>query len=82
MEEGRIAIVTTRAGRRWARSHRREGLCRAGNREQSHRANDRCDARTAKSCGPGARSLCAKSRGDVRCPTGRTHQPSAGRRGQ
>ncbi|WP_258766217.1 hypothetical protein [Bradyrhizobium arachidis] len=33
MEEGRIAIVTTRAGL-WGRgSHRREGLCRAGNCE-------------------------------------------------
>jgi len=62
--------------------HRRDGLYRAGNREQRPRANDRCDPRTAKSCGPGARSLCVKARGDVRCPTGRAHQSSARRRGQ
>ncbi len=57
--------------------HRREGFCRAGDREQRPRANDRCDQRTAKSCRPGARGLCAKSCGDVRCPTGHTCQPSA-----
>jgi len=62
--------------------HRRDGLYRAGNREQRPRANDRCDPRTAKSCGPGARSLCVKARGDVRCPTGRAHRSSARRRGQ
>ncbi len=45
-------------------------LRRAGNRERKRRAHDRCDPRTAKSCGPGARSLCAKSCGDVCCPTG------------
>ena len=43
-------------GRRW---HRREGFCRAGNREQSRRAHDRCDRRTAKSCGPDARGLAS-----------------------
>ncbi len=63
------------------RSRRREGFCRAGNCEQGRRAYDRCDLRTAKSCGPGARGLCAKSCGDVCCPTGRAHQPSARRRG-
>ncbi|MCS3758799.1 hypothetical protein GGE24_002625 [Bradyrhizobium centrosematis] len=36
-----------------------KGFCRAGNREQSRRAHDRCDQRTAKSCGPGARSLAS-----------------------
>jgi hypothetical protein len=34
-------------------------------------------SRTAKSCGPGARSLCAKSRGDACDPTGHAHQLSA-----
>ena len=45
--------------------HRREGLRGAGNRERGHRAHDRCGSRTAKSCGPDARSLCVKSCGDV-----------------
>jgi hypothetical protein len=51
-------------------SHRRERLRRADNRERGRRAHDRCDRRTAKSCRPGARGLCAKSCGDVCCPTG------------
>jgi len=45
--------------------HRREGFRRAGNRERRRRAYDRCGQRTVKSCGPGARGLCAKSCGDV-----------------
>jgi len=45
--------------------HRREELRRAGDCERRWRANDRCGPRTAKSCGPGARGLCAKSCGDV-----------------
>jgi len=57
-------------------------FCRAGNRERDPRANDRCDLRTAKSCGPGARSLRAKSCGDAHGPTGSAHQLSARRRGQ
>ncbi|MGY3074147.1 hypothetical protein ACVWZZ_000518 [Bradyrhizobium sp. LM6.10] len=52
------------------RSHRREWFRRAESRERRRRAHDRCDRRTAKSCRPGARSLCAKSCGDVCCPTG------------
>ena len=51
-------------------AHRRERHRRAGNRERNHRAHDRCDRRTAKSCRPGARGLCAKSCGDVCGPTG------------
>jgi len=43
-------------GRRW---HRREEVCRAESREQGRRAHDRCDRRTAKSCGPGARGLAS-----------------------
>jgi hypothetical protein len=62
-------------------SHRRDWICRAGNRERSRRAHDQCDPRTAKSCGPGARGLCVKSCGDVYCPTGHAHQSSARRRG-
>jgi len=81
--EGRIAIVTN-AG--WEcggrRRRRREGLCRAGNRERRRRAHDRCSLRTAKSCGPGARGLCAKCCGDVAARPGPQHQPSARRRGQ
>ena len=34
------------------------------------RAHDRCDRRTAKSCRPGARGLCAKSCGDVAAQPG------------
>jgi hypothetical protein len=52
------------------RSHRREWFRRAESRERRRRAHDRCDRRTAKSCRPGARGLCAKSCGDVCCPTG------------
>ncbi len=72
----------TRAGRRWtqATSARRRSQGGAAVSD-TRRAHDRCDRRTAKSCRPGARGLCAKSCGDVRCPTGRAHQPSAGRRG-
>jgi hypothetical protein len=62
--------------------YRREGFCRAGNREQKPRAHDRCDPRTAKSCGPDARGLCVKARGDACGPTGPSHQSSARRRGQ
>ena len=51
-------------------AHRRERHRRAGNRERNRRAHDRCDRRTAKSCRPGARGLCAKSCGDVCGPTG------------
>jgi len=51
-------------------SHRRDRHRRAGNRERQHRAHDRCDRRTAKSCRPGARGLCAKSCGDGCGPTG------------
>ena len=43
-------------GRRW---HRREELRRAESRERECRAYDRCDRRTAKSCGPGARWLAS-----------------------
>ncbi|EJN10983.1 hypothetical protein PMI42_05706 [Bradyrhizobium sp. YR681] len=63
-------------------SHRREKLRRAGNRERKRRAHDRCDLRTAKSCGPGARGLCAKSCGDVAAQPGPQRQSSARRRGQ
>ncbi|MET3991997.1 hypothetical protein ABID65_003637 [Bradyrhizobium sp. S3.9.2] len=40
-------------------------VCRAGNRERTPRAHDRCSLCTVKPCRPGARSLCAKSCGDV-----------------
>jgi hypothetical protein len=66
-------------GRRW---RWREQTCRAGNREQGRRAYDRCHQRTAKSCGPGARGLCAKSCGDVAARPGSHRQSSARRRGQ
>jgi hypothetical protein len=72
----------TRAGRRWTWVTSARRVCRAGNREQRRRAHDRCDLRTAKSCGPGARGLCAKARGDACGPTGLIHQSSARRRGQ
>ncbi|MGY3074266.1 hypothetical protein ACVWZZ_000637 [Bradyrhizobium sp. LM6.10] len=51
-------------------SHRRRWFRRAESRERRRRAHDRCDRRTAKSCRPGARGLCAKSCGDVCSPTG------------
>jgi len=59
-DKGRIAIVTN-AGRAavGADDTGAKGFCRAGNREQSRRAHDRCDQRTAKSCGPDARSLAS-----------------------
>ncbi len=73
----------TRAGRRWTQvASARMAFRRAGDCERRPRADDRCDVRTAKSCGPDARGLCVKSCGDVCCLTGRAHQPSARRRGQ
>jgi len=59
-DKGRIAIVTN-AGRAAvdADDIGAKGFRRAGNRERGHRAHDRCDWRTAKSCGPGARSLAS-----------------------
>jgi len=57
-------------------SHRREGFRKAGNRERRRRAHDRCDRRTAKSCGPDARGLCVKCCGDVAARPGtRIDQP-------
>jgi hypothetical protein len=65
-EEGRIAIVTN-AGRAAVDADciGAKGFCRAEIREQSRRAHDRCDWRTAKLCGPDARGLCVKACGDV-----------------
>ncbi|CUU17514.1 hypothetical protein CDS [Bradyrhizobium sp.] len=64
------------------RSHRHEKLRRAGDRERRPRANDRCDRRTAKSCRPGARGLCAKSCGDVAARPGMRSSHPQRRRGQ
>ena len=72
----------TRDGGRWTlMALARKGL-QGESREQRPRAYHRCHRRTAKSCGPGARGLCAKSCGDVSGPTGPTRQQSARRRGQ
>jgi len=81
-DKGRIAIVTN-AGRAAVGADRTgaKGFCRAGNREQSRRAHDRCDRRTAKSCGPDARGSGVKSCGDAAAQPGSQHQSSARRRG-
>ena len=83
MEEGRIAIVTN-AGRAAvdADGVGANGLAGRATVSETQRAHDRCDRRTAKSCGPGARGLCAKSCGDVAARPGSHRQSSARRRGQ
>jgi len=60
-EEGRIAIVTN-AGRAAVDAGYigAKGFAGRATVSERHRAHDRCDLRTAKSCGPGARGLCAK----------------------
>ena len=82
-EEGRIAIVTN-AGRTAVDVGHigAKGFAGRATVSEDRRAHDRCDPRTAKSCGPDARGLCVKSCGDACGPTGRSHQPSARRRGQ
>jgi len=82
-EEGRIAIVTN-AGRVAVDVGHIGAKDFAGRATVSEApgAHDRCDRRTAKSCGPGARSLCVKSCSDGCCPTGHAHQSSTRRRGQ
>jgi len=82
-EKGRIAIVTN-AGRAAVDVGHIGAKVFAG-RATVSKAIARTTgviSRTAKSCGPGARSLCAKSCGDACGPTGSAHQPSARRRGQ
>ena len=65
-EEGRIAIVTN-AGRAAvdADGIGAKGLAGRATVSKAPRAHDRCERRTAKSCGPGARGLCAKCCGDA-----------------
>ena len=64
-EEGRIAIVTN-AGRAAVDADRigAKGFAGRATVSKAPRAHDRCDRRTAKSCGPGARGLCAKCCGE------------------
>ncbi|MET4390519.1 hypothetical protein ABIB73_006301 [Bradyrhizobium sp. F1.4.3] len=54
---GRIAVDVGHIGAR--------GIAGRATVSDARRAHDRCDRRTAKSCGPGARSLCAKCCGDA-----------------
>jgi hypothetical protein len=65
-EEGRIAIVTN-AGRAAVDAGHIGAKDFAGRATVSEtpRAHDRCDRRTAKSCGPDARGLCVKLCGDA-----------------
>jgi len=65
-EEGRIAIVTN-AGRAAvdAGDIGAKGFAGRETVSEKTRASDRCDLRTAKSCGPDARGLCVKCCGDV-----------------
>jgi len=63
MEEGRIAIVTTRAGRRWTRVTSARRVLQGGQPWAKASRIRPVRLRTAKSCGPGARCLCAKARG-------------------
>jgi len=59
-EEGRIAIVTN-AGRTAVDAGHTGATAIAGRAtvSEAHRTHDRCDPRTAKSCGPGARRLAS-----------------------
>jgi hypothetical protein len=73
----------TRAGMRWTRAASAREASQGGSlRERVRRVHDRRSSRTAKACGPGARSLCVKSCGGAATRPGSLHQRSAGRRWQ